>query len=46
VSVRVEAEDVVLAVTGGTGIYQNARGQATFDFRQGDRVVVTYELIP
>jgi hypothetical protein len=43
---RVEAEDVVLAVTGGTGIYQNARGQATFDFRSADRVVITYELIP
>jgi hypothetical protein len=43
---RVEAEDVVLAVTGGTGFYRNARGQATFDFRQEDRVVVTYELIP
>jgi hypothetical protein len=43
---RVEAEDVVLAVTGGTGLYQNARGQATFDFRQEDRIVVTYELIP
>ena len=38
---RVEAEDVVLAVTGGTGFYRNARGQATFDFRQGDRVVIT-----
>jgi hypothetical protein len=43
---RVEAEDVVLGVTGGTGIYRNARGQATFDFRQEDRVVITYELIP
>src|SRR3712207_2275941 len=43
---RIEAEDVELAVTGGTGIYQNARGQATFDFRQEDRVVITYELIP
>jgi dirigent-like protein len=43
---RVEAEDVVLAVTGGTGLYQNARGQATFDFRSADRVVITYELIP
>lgn len=43
---RVEAEDVVLAVTGGTGIYQNARGQATFDFGQEGRVLITYELIP
>ena len=43
---RVEAEDVVLGVTGGTGRYQNARGQATLDFRRSGRVVITYELIP
>ncbi len=43
---RVEAEDVVLAVTGGTGFYRNVRGEATFDFRRDDRVTVSYELIP
>ena len=43
---RIEAEDVVLAVTGGTGLYRNARGQATFDFRDEAKVVIKYELIP
>jgi D-alanyl-D-alanine carboxypeptidase len=43
---RVLAEDVLAAVTGGTGKYQNARGQALFDFRTPDRVVVTFSLIP
>jgi hypothetical protein len=33
-------------VTGGTGRYQNARGQALFDFRQADRVVINFNLIP
>jgi hypothetical protein len=43
---RIEAEDVILRVTGGSGVYQNVRGQATFDARQQGRVVITYELIP
>jgi hypothetical protein len=43
---RIEAEDVILSVTGGSKVYQNARGQATFDYRQPGRVVITYELIP
>jgi hypothetical protein len=38
---RLEAEDVVLAVTGG---YRNARGEATFEFQSDGRVVITYEL--
>ena len=41
---RLEADDVVQAVTGGTGDYQNARGQATFTFETDGRVVITYEL--
>jgi hypothetical protein len=35
-----------VSVTGGTGRYQNARGQALFDFRQADRVVINFNLIP
>lgn len=41
---RIEAEDVVLAVTGGTRDYRNAQGQATFEFRTDGDVVITYEL--
>ncbi len=41
---RLEAEDVVFAVTGGTGDYRNARGQATFVFERDGDVVITYEL--
>ncbi len=41
---RLEAEDVVLAVTGGTGDFKNARGEATFRFETDGRVVITYEL--
>ena len=41
---RLEAEDVVFAVTGGTGDYRNARGQATFEFQTDGDVVITYEL--
>ena len=43
---RIEAEDVLLAVTGGTGRYQNARGQARFDFTAPDRVTIAFSLIP
>ncbi len=41
---RLEAEDVVLAVTGGTGDYRNARGVATFTFQTDGRIVITYEV--
>ena len=41
---RLEAEDVVVAVTGGTKDYQNARGQATFRFETDGRVIIAYEL--
>jgi hypothetical protein len=41
---RIEAEDVVLAVTGGTRDYRNAQGQATFEFRADGDVIITYEL--
>ncbi len=41
---RLEAEDVVLAVTGGTGDYRNARGVATFEFQTDGRVLITYEV--
>jgi hypothetical protein len=41
---RFEAEDVVLAVTGGTGNYRYARGEATFGFQGDGRVGTTYEL--
>jgi hypothetical protein len=35
---------VVFAVTGGTGDYRDARGQATLEFETDGDVVVTYEL--
>jgi len=42
---RIEAEDVVFAVTGGTGDYRSARGQATFEYEEReDRIVITYEV--
>jgi Dirigent-like protein len=42
---RIEAEDVVFAVTGGTGEFRTARGQATFEYEEReDRIVITYEL--
>jgi len=41
---RLEGEDVVLAVTGGTGNYRNARCEVTFEFQSDGRVVITYEL--
>jgi hypothetical protein len=40
---RLEAEDVVLAVTGGTGDFKNARGEAPLRYETDGRVVVTYE---
>jgi Dirigent-like protein len=42
---RIEAEDVVFAVNGGTGEFRTARGQATFEYEEReDRIVITYEL--
>ena len=42
---RIEAEDVVFAVNGGTGEFRAARGQATFEYEEReDRIVITYEL--
>jgi hypothetical protein len=42
---RIEAEDVVFAVTGGNREFRNARGQATFEYEEReDRIVMTYEL--
>ncbi len=43
---RVLAEDVELSVTGGSGRYANARGEATLDFRSKGRVVIHFRLIP
>jgi hypothetical protein len=42
---RIEAEDVVFALNGGTGDFRNARGQAFFEYEEReDRIVITYEL--
>jgi hypothetical protein len=42
---RIEAEDVVFAVTGGTGDFRDTRGQATFEYEEReDRIVITYEV--
>jgi hypothetical protein len=42
---RIEAEDVVFAVNGGTGEFRTARGQATFEYEEReDRIDITYEL--
>ena len=40
---RIEAEDVVFAVTGGTREFRDAQGQATFEYEEReDRIVITY----
>ena len=41
---RIQAEDVIMGVTGGNRAYENASGNATFDFRQEDQVVITVRL--
>ncbi len=41
---RLEAEDVELAVTGGTKDYRNVRGIATFRFEPDRRVIINYDL--
>ena len=43
---RIEAENVILGVTGGNGDFQNARGQATFDYTTKDQATFSFELIP
>lgn len=43
---RLLAEDVDFSVVGGSGRYANVRGEATFDFRNADRVVIQFRLIP
>jgi hypothetical protein len=42
---RVLAEDVLLSVTGGTGRFRRARGQALLDYSVEGRTTVTYEVI-
>ena len=42
---RIEAEDVVFAVTGGNREFRNASGQATFEYEEReDAIVITYEV--
>ncbi len=41
-----EGGSAVFAVTGGTGLYNNARGQVTAVFVTANRTRLTYELIP
>lgn len=42
---RIEAEDVVFAVTGGNREFRNVRGQATFEYEEReDAIFVTYEV--
>jgi hypothetical protein len=43
---RVEAEEVVLGVVGGKQDFQNARGQASFDYSNEEQVTIDFELIP
>lgn len=43
---RVQAEDVILSVTGGSSRFQNVRGQAIVAFTGPNEVTITYELIP
>jgi hypothetical protein len=43
---RIEAEDVILGVTGGNEDFRNARGQATFDYTTEGQATISFELIP
>jgi hypothetical protein len=36
---------VVLSVTGGTGRFRRARGQALFDYSVEGRTTITYEVV-
>lgn len=40
---RVEADDVLMSITGGTLDYCGARGQALLDFRTPDTIRVTFQ---
>jgi hypothetical protein len=42
---RVEAEDVDLGITGGTGVFRRAHGYATFDFTTENKAIVTFHVI-
>jgi hypothetical protein len=39
------AEDVDLAITGGTGAFKKARGSAIFDFTTPARAIITFHVI-
>jgi hypothetical protein len=43
---RVLAEDVLMAVTGGTREFQNVRGQALVDYTTAGQITITFSLIP
>ena len=43
---RVLAEDVLMAVTGGTRDFQNVRGQALIDYTTTGQITITYSLLP
>jgi hypothetical protein len=43
---RVLAEDVLVAVTGGTRDFQNVRGQALIDYTTTGQITITYSLLP
>ena len=43
---RIQAEDVILSVTGGSSRFQNVRGQATAAFTGPREITITYDLIP
>ncbi|MGI8530738.1 MAG: hypothetical protein ACR2KO_14840 [Geodermatophilaceae bacterium] len=43
---RIESEDVVFAVTGGTGKYANARGQVTVDYSDDRGIKLRFTVIP
>jgi dirigent-like protein len=41
---RVQADDVIFSVIGGSGRYSEARGVATFDYSDGDDTEITVNL--
>ena len=42
---RILAEDVLLSVTGGTNRFRTVRGQALFDYRTPDQIMISYDLM-
>jgi hypothetical protein len=42
---RILAEDVLLSITGGTGRFRRARGQALFDYSTRGQVTISYEVV-